>query len=343
MPSDKQCSVFQGIEDIWAIKLNDTVQEFTSKLESYRELAKSLGENSTDLKQTIATIRHFILHLGAKKVENYFSSIENMITLANDNLSDLSNYVTILDSIHETVNNTNTLVNSKVNSTDSHTLGQLDTRIQKLEHICSQLSTKLESFDSSALQQYKNRLNDIINENAPTALPTVHESHAPSTTSTRPIPTTNTVLIIGDSNTKYVNINSPSVRIPTFIIEDIDSAKCIGYHKILIHVGMNNLKTRNCNDQNDVIKHFNLFMHKLHLIKQFCPNAKVVVHPILPTSIYALLNRRAVMFNRMLLSRAKWFDTLQFGEFCGKDGRLSKRSRCYSNGRDNIHLGAVGI
>ena len=257
--------------------------------------------------------------------------------------------MTILDSIHETVNNTNTLVNSKskVNSTDSDTLGQLDTRIQKLEHICSQLSTKLESFDTSALQQYENRLNDIINENAPTVLPTVHESRAPinvipSTTSTRPIPTTNTVLIIGDSNTKYVNINSPSVRIPTFILEDIDPAKCIGHHKILIHVGINNLKTRNCRDQNDVIKHFNLFMHKLHLIKQFCPYAKVVVSPILPTGIYAL-NQRAIMFNRMLFSRAKWFDTLHFGEFCGADGKLSKRFRCYSNGRDNIHLGAVGI
>ena len=194
-PSNKQCSVCQGIEDIRAIKLNDAVQEFTSKLESYRELAKSLGENSTVLEQAIATIRHFILHLDAKKVENYFSSIENKITLANDNLSDLSNYVTILDSIHETVNNTNTLVNYKVNSTDSHTLGQLDTRIQKLEHICSQLSTKLESFDTSALQQYENRLNDIINENAHTVLPTVHESHTPInnvvpiTTSTRTIPT----------------------------------------------------------------------------------------------------------------------------------------------------------
>ena len=78
------------------------------------------------------------------------------------------------------------------------------------------------------------------------------------------------------------------------------------------------------------------------LLTSFCPYAKVVVSPILPTGIYAL-NQRAIMFNRMLFSRAKWFDTLQFGEFCGEDGKLSKRFRCYSNGRDNIHLGAVGI
>ena len=116
----------------------------------------------------------------------------------------------------------------------------------------------------------------------------------------------------------------------------------MGYHKILVHVGINNLKTRNCRDQNDVIRHFNLFMHKLHLIKQYCPYAKVVVSPILPTGIFEL-NERAVMFNRMLFSRANWFDTLHFGDFCGYVGNLSKRLRCYSNIRDNIHLGFVGI
>ena len=150
------------------------------------------------------------------------------------------------------------------------------------------------------------------------------------------------MLIIGDSNTKYVNIKSPSVRIPTFVIEGIDPTKCMGYHKILVHVGINILKTRNCRDQNDVIRHFNLFMHKLHLIKQYCPYAKVVVSPILPTGIFEL-NERAVMFNRMLFSRANWFDTLHFDDFYGYDGNLSKRFRCYSNVRDNIHLGAVGI
>ena len=293
----------------------------------------------------IATTKHSIIHLDPKKVEEYFTGIDDKITSVSDN--DLSNYVTILDSVQETVNSTNTLINSKVGCTNTETLERIDTRLQKLELICSQLNTKLELFDISALQQYENRLNSIINEGTPKSLSTVHNSCTPvnaipCTSSTHPSPTTNTVLIIGDSNTKYVNINSSSVRIPTFIIEDIDSVKCIGYHKILIHVGINNLKTRNCSDQNDVMKYFNLFMHKLNLIKQYCPYAKVVVSPILPTGIYAL-NQRAIMFNRMLFSRANWFDTLHFGEFCEYDGKLSKRFRCYSNGRDNIHLGAVGI
>ena len=268
--------------------------------------------------------------------------IDDKISLVTDNLSDLSNYVTILDSVQKTVKSTNTIISSKVSSTDgdSVSLGQLDIRLQKLESICSQLTTKLESFDIRAVQQYENRLNNIMNESTATVLPTPHNSRTPvgaipSTSSARPTPTTNTVLIIGDSNTKYVNINSPSVRIPTFIIEDIDPKKCIGYYKILIHVGINNLKTRNCRDRNDVIKHHNLFVHKLHLIRQYYPQ-------ILPTGIDAL-NERAIMFNRMLFSRANWFDSMNFGDFCGHDGKLSKRFRCYSNGRNNIHLGIVGI
>ena len=238
-----------------AIKLNGAVQEFTSKLESYREISKSLGENSSELEHAIATIKHFILHLEPKNVENYFMRIDDKISSVTDNLSDLSNYVTILDSVQKTVNSTNTIISSKVSSTDgdSVSLGQLDIRLQKLESICSQLTTKLESFDISALQQYENRLNNIMNESTTAVLSTIHNSRTPvgaipSTSSARPPPTTNTVLIIGDSNTKYVNINCPSVRIPTFIIEDIDPTKCIGYYKILIHVGINNLKTRNCRD-----------------------------------------------------------------------------------------------
>ena len=99
-PSKNQCHEFQGIEELRAAKLNDTVQEFISKLDTYRELSKSLGENSTDLEHAITTIRHFILHLEPKKVENFFTCIEAKITSVGDNLADLSNYVTVLDSVY---------------------------------------------------------------------------------------------------------------------------------------------------------------------------------------------------------------------------------------------------
>ena len=162
-----------------AINLNDAVQVFTSKLDLHRDLSKSLGEYSSNLDHAIATIKHSIIHLDPKKVEDYFAAIDDKITSVSDNLNDLSNYVTILDSVQETVNSTNTLINSKVGCTNSETFERIDIRLQKLESICSQLNTKFESFDISVLQQYENRLNSIINESTPQSLPTVHNSRTP--------------------------------------------------------------------------------------------------------------------------------------------------------------------
>ena len=345
-PSNRKCSVCQGIEELRSFKLNEAVQEFSSKLESYQEISKSLGENSSDLNHAITTIKHFILHLKPSDVENYFKTIDSKVTSINDNLVDLSNYVTKLDDIHKLTDTTNELVHSNLNNpeSDKKPFDAFDSRIQKLESICAQLSTKLESFDMRPLLQYQERFKEIIANSAPSNLSHSSNVHRlePSTSTSPHLPKTNTVLIIGGSSTKYVNLNSPSVRLPTYVIEDIDPIRCFGYHKIWVHVGINNLKSRNCRGHNDIIRHFNLFLHKLHLIRQNCPNSKIVVSPILPTGIQAL-NERAVIFNRMLFSKANWFNELNFNQFCGDDGKLLKRFRCYGNGRDNIHLGAVGI
>ena len=64
-PSNRKCSVCQGIEELRSFKLNEAVQEFSSKLESYQEISKSLGENSSNLNHVMTTIKHFVLHLKA--------------------------------------------------------------------------------------------------------------------------------------------------------------------------------------------------------------------------------------------------------------------------------------
>ena len=346
-PSGGKCSVCQNIDEIRSYNLKEAVQEFSSKLESYRELTKSLGENSSTLNDAITTIRHSILHLDPKAVENHFTSIDNKITTVGDNLADLSNYITKLDTIHQITESTKELIHSNISNTaPDKSMEAIDSGLHKLESICSQLSTKIDSLDLSKLKQFEHRLNNIVSDSTTPTSSNTHEAQtvisSTNTHSTRHFPATNTVLIIGDSNTKYVNLNSPSVRLPTYLIEDIDPVKCIGYHKIWSHVGINNLKSRNCRDHNDIIKHFNLFSNKLHLIKQYCPYYKIVISPILPTGIQ-VLNQRAVTFNRMMFSRANWFHELNFNQFCGENGMLLKMYRCYSNGRDNIHLGAVGI
>ena len=154
-------------------------------------------------------------------------------------------------------------------------------------------------------------------------------------------PCSSTLLILGDSNTRHVNIDD-STRIPTMLIEDIDPTKCREFKKIWVHVGINNMKSINCRGPNDVTRHFHNFMNKLSTIRSICPNSRIIVSPILPTNIIEL-NMRAKMFNRMLFSSRTWFNALDFNQFCGDNDRLMHIYHSYNNPRNNIHLSILGI
>ena len=51
------------------------------------------------------------------------------------------------------------------------------------------------------------------------------------------------LLILGDSNTKYVKLSGAYniTRVPTFLIQDVDPSQCRGYDRVWLHVGTNNL------------------------------------------------------------------------------------------------------
>ena len=150
---------------------------------------------------------------------------------------------------------------------------------------------------------------------------------------------------MGDSNTKYVNLPHANYhRIPTYTIEDIDPVKCIGYAKLWLHVGINNLKsiTIRCGGLGDVHRSFNLFMHKVDLIGKLSPRTAVIISPILPTGV-STLNDRARTFNRLLFSTNRWWHTLNFSIFATRNNMLQSHFRCYGNPKDKIHIGFHGI
>ena len=99
---------------------------------------------------------------------------------------------------------------------------------------------------------------------------------------------------MGDNNTKYVNLPHANYhRIPTYTIEDIDPVKYIGYAKLWLHVGINNLKSIRCGGLADIHRSFNLFMHKVDLIGKLSPRTSVIISPILPMGISTLNDGRA--------------------------------------------------
>ena len=176
-------------------------------------------------------------------------------------------------------------------------------------------------------------------------LPRYHPS--PNITSSGPNNTSSsarkTLLVLGDSNTKYIRFpNTMHHRIPTYTIEEIDPSVCIGYAKIWIHVGINNLKSVRCGGPDDAHKSFELFMHKIERIGRLSPNTTVIISPILPTGVN-ILNERADIFNQLLFSTKRWWLELDFSTFANRFGMLDKYVRCFGNPKDKIHLGANGI
>ena len=149
-------------------------------------------------------------------------------------------------------------------------------------------------------------------------------------------------LILGDSNTKHIRLPINFHRIPTYTIEDIVPSVCIGYTKVWIHVGINNLKSIRCGGPSDVRKHFDLFMSKIERIGMLSPNTTVIVSPILPTAI-KVLNDRACYFDILLFSINRWWLELDFSIFADDKNMLRNFYRCYNNPMDKIHLGSKGL
>ena len=115
----------------------------------------------------------------------------------------------------------------------------------------------------------------------------------------------NSIVCLGDSNTRYVRLAGPHVemrREPTYTIEAIDPQKVAGYQKVWIHVGINSLKRHHCRSISEVKQKFNIFMRKISEIKSVSPHIKVIISPILPTAITEL-NVRARYFNFLLFSQ----------------------------------------
>ena len=130
----------------------------------------------------------------------------------------------------------------------------------------------------------------------------------------------NSILCLGDSNTRYVRLVGPHVemrREPTYTIEAIDPHKVAGYQNVWIHVGINSLKRHHYRSMSEVKPKFDIFMRKISEIKSVSPHIKVIIS--LPT---AILNTCARYFNSLLFSQKRWWALLGFDAFCNSSGVL---------------------
>ena len=124
----------------------------------------------------------------------------------------------------------------------------------------------------------------------------------------------NSTVILGDSNTNGLNFcgvshtgpvvgtfgrSMPGKQIPTYYVDMIDPAHCLGYSNVVVHCGINSVRKRFVQSSDDVRKVYNEFKVKLNLIRKYNKNIKIIVCPLLPTKLIHY-NRNANMFNNLI-------------------------------------------
>ena len=158
-------------------------------------------------------------------------------------------------------------------------------------------------------------------------------------------------VILGDSNTKYINFGQgngslgygvPGKRVEAMKVSQIDPLSCAGYSNVIIHCALNDLKSNR--PQPEAV--FDHLLSVTQSIRLVCPRARICVSPILPSKM-PIFNETALAFNKLLFnhieSEAKPSVTsLDLNCF------LEHRSGCLINelGRymspDPFHLGRDG-
>ena len=83
-------------------------------------------------------------------------------------------------------------------------------------------------------------------------------------------------------------------------------------------------------------------MSKIDKIAQISPETRLIISPVLPTSIPAL-NRIVVTFNRLIFSKRAWWQELGFGSFVADGDVISSQFLSFNREWDKIHLGYRGM
>ena len=167
-------------------------------------------------------------------------------------------------------------------------------------------------------------------------------------------------IILGDSNTRHLKFGTekktfgeelPGKRVQTFKIEDLSPSACIGYQNVIIHVGVNNLKSTRMpvvlgdTQHINVWDHFKLYEAKINTIRSLCPRANLYLSPALPSKL-RWLNHRILEFDSYLrdyISANIGLKSFDFNDFADDENILRSEYGCYKNKYDNIHIGSWGI
>ena len=166
----------------------------------------------------------------------------------------------------------------------------------------------------------------------------------------------NSTLLIGDSNTKYLEFGPklgkfghrmPGKQMSALHIEQIPEPQKIGpYRKVIIHTGINNVKAQNRKSNRTLVNELESKCVNIHSVY---PKCKIYLSMLLPTKS-STLNYRVGDFNQLLIDMAhahKNIFVIEHPGFIGEGGLLDNEYGRFKdrlpNDIDILHLGKLGI
>ena len=162
------------------------------------------------------------------------------------------------------------------------------------------------------------------------------------------------LLVIGDSNARKfkfgedkgtLGIWTPGKVVYTPTVDDIDPVCCNAgsYRNVMIHVGINDLKT--ITHPSQIIAVTDKLISKCRTIISMNPAVKLYVSPVLPTRDMGM-NKKAMFMNRRIQACISEtflnINILDYTDFVDERGLL-RYNLCSNFNNDPIHLGGRGI
>ena len=163
----------------------------------------------------------------------------------------------------------------------------------------------------------------------------------------------NSLCIIGDSNTKYLNLGegemtfgfaTPGSKKWAPHISDINPVDSCAYKNVVVLCGINSIRQVEVNSEKDVRRLYYEYKNKIEMIRYVNPKCNILVCPVLPTK-HTDFNFKANIFNKLIFndllqSSCYAVPVLGFVELLDRDsGFLSGR---LSYDGDALHLNPAG-
>ena len=163
----------------------------------------------------------------------------------------------------------------------------------------------------------------------------------------------NSTVLIGDSNTTQIKFGDtegtlgksmPGEHVIGYTIDQINPFDCAAYNNIILHCGVNNIKSKHINSHQDIKDIYCQLRSKVEDIRRLNKRAKIFISPVLPTRLMGLNNKilayNKLIFEDLVKSSLRIDYVTGYDNFLGDDGCLGVQNARYN---DYLHLNSSGV